>query len=203
MDRRLVIAALAAAAAGPALAQTTQPSPMQATPSAAPSGGGAAAGAMAMGDAEKQHAQRTMAAGAAALETSRIAAKKAEDDDVKLFATFEIREQEGIADVLKSVQDPSTFGGTVKAPSDQEVMSHLDAKGQDMVKKMQAAKAGDDFDKDYVKGQLDGHRELLGIQQDYLKSGKNLIHVAVAKLASAHIQDHIKILEDLDQALRG
>jgi putative membrane protein len=199
-----MIAALAAAAAGPVLAQTTQPSPMQATPSAAPSaGGGSAASAMAMGDAEKQHAQRTMAAGAASLATSRIAAQKAQDEDVKLFSTFEVREQEGIADVLKSVQEPSNLSGTVKAPSEQEVTSHLDAKGQEMVKKMQSAKAGDDFDKDYIKGQLDGHRELLQIQQDYLKSGKNLIHVTVAKLASAQIQDHIRILEDLDQALRG
>lgn len=203
MDRRLVIAALAAAAAGPALAQTTQPAPIPATPTPAPTGGaGANPAAGAMGDAEKQHVQKTMMVGSLALETSRIALKKADDDDVKQFATFEVREQEGIADVLKSLLNPAAASGAVKPPSEQEVMANLDAKGQETVKKMQAAKAGDAFDKEYVKGQLEGHRELLAIQQDYLKSGKNLMNITVAKLASGHIQDHIKMLEDLDQALR-
>jgi putative membrane protein len=201
MDRRLVLAGFAAAAAAPALAQTTQPAPIQTTPTPAPSGAGPGAGAM--GEAEKQHVQRTMAGGAASLETSRIGLKKAQDEDVKLFASFEVREQDGIADVLKSVQDPSMLSGTVKPPSSQEATALLDAKGQEMVKKMQQAKAGDDFDKDYVKGQLEGHRDLLKVQQDYLKSGKSLVNVAVAKLASGQIQDHIKILEDLEQALKG
>lgn len=198
MDRRLLLAALAAAA-GPALAQTTQPAPIPATPSPAPAGagGGTSAAHGAMGDAEKQHVQRTMAVGALALLTSRIAVQKAEDEDVKQFATFEVREQEGIADVLKSLMDPAAASGTVKPPSEQEAMKNLDAKGQEMLKKLQSAKAGEAFDKEYVKGQLEGHRELLTIQQTYLKSGKNLMNITVAKLASGHIQDHIKMLEDL------
>lgn len=196
MDRRLVLAALAAAAAGPALAQTTQPAPIPATPSPAPTGGGSAAHG-AMGEAEKQHVQRTMAVGALALLTSRIAVQKAEDADVKQFATFEVREQEGIADVLKSLMEPSAASGTVKPPSEQEAMKHLDAKGQETLKKLQSAKAGEAFDEEYVKGQIEGHRELLTIQQTYLKSGKNLMNITVAKLASGHIQDHITMLEDL------
>jgi hypothetical protein len=116
-----------------------------------------------------------------------------------MFATFEVREQEGIADVLKSLKDPAAVTGTVKAPPEAEVMGMLDAKGKQMVDKMRQAKAGAEFDRDYVMGQLEGHRELLDIQEDYLKTGKNREHVNLAKLASAHIKDHIALLEDMQK----
>ena len=198
MDRRLILAGLAAAVAGPALAQTTQTMP-SASGTASGAATGNMAGAMPMGDAEMRYMQRTMSAGAAALETSRIAREKAQSAEAKMFATFEVREQEGIADVLKSVKDPAAVTGTVKAPSDAEVTGMLDAKGKQMVEKMRGGKAGAEFDKEYVMGQLEGHRELLEIQQDYLKSGKNREMVNVAKLASAHIQDHIALLEEMQK----
>lgn len=39
-----------------------------------------------------------------------------------------------------------------------------------MIQKLQQAKAGDGFDKDYVKGQLDGYHELLQIQESFLQA---------------------------------
>jgi putative membrane protein len=58
-----------------------------------------------------------------------------------------------------------------------------------MLKKLQQAQAGEAFDKMYVDGQLQGHEELLQIQETYLKSNsRNREHVNVAKLARGHIR---------------
>lgn len=61
--------------------------------------------------------------------------------------------------------------------------------------------SGTEFDKMYVTAQLDGHRKLLTIQEDYLKVGKNREHLSVAKLARGQIKEHIALLEDLQSKL--
>ena len=188
MERRHVVASLAAALTFPALARAQQT--LQQT-TANPPGGGPA-----MGDAEMQHMKRTETVGSLSLATSRIALKKAEDDDVKEFAQFEVAEQETIADILKSMQTGDVHG-TVKPPSESEVEANLDEKGKAMVEKMQQAKAGAPFDREYVTAQIDGHKQLLQIQEDYLKAGKNPEAVAVAKLAKGMIQEHLTLLGDI------
>jgi predicted outer membrane protein len=68
-------------------------------------------------------------------------------------------------------------------------------------KKQQGANAvgkkqqGADFDKEYLMGQLDGHKKLLMIQEDYLKVGQNREHLNTAKLARGMINEHIAHLE--------
>lgn len=188
MERRNVVTGLGFALLYPTLASAqtgTATSPAGATP---------------MGDAETQHMKRTMAAGSLALATSRVALKKASDDDVKEFAQFEVAEQETIADILKSMET-GAVSGTVKAPSESEVEGHLDAKGKDMLGKLSEMKSGEAFDRDYVKGQIDGHKQLLDIQEDYLKAGKNPQAVAVAKLARGMIKEHLTLLGDLQKNL--
>jgi putative membrane protein len=177
MDRRLVIAGLAAVTAAPAaFAQGT-------------SGGGTAGAATGstgqMSQAEQKWIQQTMTTGMVALETSRIAQKKASDEDLKQFAKFEVDEQEGLAEVLKSMM-PS--GAPAK-----------DAKGEEMVQKLEQERAGAGFDKAYLQGQIQGHRELLQIQEAFLKSGgQNREATNVAKLARGRIQEHIELLESLE-----
>ncbi|CUX67940.1 conserved hypothetical protein [Agrobacterium tumefaciens str. Kerr 14] len=58
----------------------------------------------------------------------------------------------------------------------------LDAEGKTSVEKLKAASAAE-FDKAYVSAQLDGHKKLLTIQEDYLKGGQNREHLSVTKLA--------------------
>ena len=206
MDRRLVLTGLAGLLAAPALAQTavTPQSPAAQTGGAA--GGlygsqGAtspAAGTQGQGvsQAEQQWMQQTMMVGSVALQTSEIALQKAQDEDVKRFAKFEADEQKGIAEVLRSMMEPA---GTATAGAPQP-----DAKHAEMVQKLQQAKPGDAFDKDYVQGQIQGHQELLQIQENFLRnagSGGHREATNVAKLARSRIQEHIETLQDLDSAL--
>jgi putative membrane protein len=189
MDRRLVLTGFAALAAGPALAQQqplTAPIPSSTRPAET-----AGAGGQGMGQADQQWLQQTMMAGAAALQTSQIALEKAEDDDVKSFAKFEVDEQKGIAEVLHSLMEPSTTASTTPP------MPKLEGKHAEMVQKMQQMKAGEAFDREYIKGQVEGHRELLQIQETFLKTNPgNREAMNIAKLARGHIREHLAVLDD-------
>jgi len=155
-----------------------------------------------MGEAEAKHAADTSTVGLMSLETSRIALKKAQHPKVKEFAQFEVAEQETIADVLKSMRDQSTpASGQVKAPSAEVTQTNLDAKGKQMVEKLQKAEAGAGFDREYVQGQIQGHQQLLQIQETYLKSGKDRENLNVTKLMRGQIKEHLALLQDIEKQL--
>jgi len=215
MDRRLVLAGLAAVTAAPlaliesALAQSSSPT----TSSPAGQGAGAAAGGGTynqaggqMTQAEQQWMQQTMATGMVALETSKVALQKAQDEDLKQFAKFEVDEQQLLSEVLQSLMQPPAMAGGGAANTTGSAggsagganMPQMDAKDREMVQKLQQA-SGSAFDKQYYQGQLQGHRELLQIQENFIKSGsRNREAVNVAKLARGHIKEHIELLESIE-----
>jgi putative membrane protein len=192
MDRRALLGGLAAAiVAYPALAQTSGSST---TPS-----GASAATAMnqKMGQAEMQHMQQTMQLGMVALETSRIAINKARNDNLKKFAGFEVQEQTTLSEILRSMMDPSATAATGSAAMP------MDASARDMVQKLQNQQAGAEFDRMYLEGQLQGHRSLLQVQEQYLQSNpQNREHVNVARMARGQIREHIALLEDMQKTMR-
>lgn len=215
MDRRHALAAFAAFAAGPALAQSMQG---QANP---PGPRTSAADPMnQVSQAEMDHMLRTMRAGMMSLETSKIAEGKAQNPRVKQFAGFETTEQQTISEVLKSMQDTMSTAATEAASrgstaamttgssaaqagaSVPAVVPGMDQGAQEMVRKLQQAKAGAEFDREYVQGQIMGHRELLDIQETYLKVGKNREHVGIAKLARGQIKEHLALLQEIETELR-
>ncbi|WP_426232166.1 hypothetical protein [Pararhizobium sp. DWP3-4] len=64
--------------------------------------------------------------------------------------------------------------GALKPPSPSELEAMLDAQG-----KASLDKSGKDFDKARVAAQLDSHKKLVTIQEDYLKVGQNREHLSV------------------------
>jgi putative membrane protein len=223
MHRRLVLTAFAAAAATSAFAQTQQPQPIQAVPqpTGAPAGsgtGGASASTGAMGQAEVQHLQQTLAAGTVALQTSETALQKAQNPKVKQFAQFERDEQTTIAEVLRSIQEPaatassgaaaasgasasaSASGGAARAMA---TAPEIPADKARMMEELQQ-KSGTEFDRMYVQGQIQGHQELLQIQERYIQANtRNREQTNVAKLARGHIKEHIAMLQEIQKELRG
>ena len=204
MHRRVVLAGLAATTvAVPVLAQTSgSSSTMQPGQS-----GSAASGSMShadmgqMSQADMQHMQETMRIGMVALETSRIALEKARHADLKQFAKFETDEQTTLAEVLRSMMEPATTaatGSTAGSPPMQ-----MDAKGRDMIEKLRNAQAGAAFDREYHQGQVEGHHELLQIQERYLQSNpQKREHMNVAKMARGMIKEHIALLDDMKNKIR-
>lgn len=195
--RRLIVSAIALAVTLPCFAL---PAVAQNAPSSVSEKTGNKAAAM--GEAEAKHAAETSTVGLAALQASQIAMKKAQNPKIKEFAQLEIAEQETIADVLKSMRDQSTpASGQVKAPTAEVVQTNLDAKGKAMAEKLQKAEAGPAFDREYVQGQIEGHQQLLEIQETYLKTGKDRENLNVTKLMRGQIKEHLTLLQDMHKQL--
>src|SRR5215211_3038026 len=149
MDRRIVLAGLAAAITAPALAQTSG-SPSTGQPGAAAGSTAGASGASRMGgqpmtQADMQHMQQTMQLGLVALETSRIAQHKAQNADLKRFATFEVQEQTTLSEVLRSMMEPATTAATGSSSqpgqtggaSANALPVQIDAQSREMIQRLQ------------------------------------------------------------------
>ncbi|WP_201838363.1 DUF4142 domain-containing protein [Microvirga zambiensis] len=212
MDRRLVLAGLAAAITAPALAQTSGPAatrqPGTAGSASGTSGAGRTSGQQ-MSQADMQHMQQTMQLGMVALETSRIAQQKTQDADLKRFATFEVQEQTTLAEVLHSMMEPAATSATGSAaqPSAGSGTAapamQIDAQSREMIQKLQNTQSGEAFDRQYLQGQVEGHKGLLQVQTQYLQSNpQNREHVNVAKLARGMITEHIALLEDIQRKMK-
>jgi putative membrane protein len=207
MDRRALLGGLAALVVAPALAQTSGSSP------AMPSG---SSGTMPMNQtggqmsqADMQHMQQTLQLGMVALESSRLAMNKVRSDDLKRFANFEVQEQTTLSEVLHSMMEPAATAATGSTGSQSNPSSmnmppmQMDASARDMMQKMQNQQAGVEFDKIYLQAQLQGHRDLLQVQERYLQSNpQNREHTNVAKMARGHIREHIAMLEEMQKTLR-
>jgi putative membrane protein len=210
MDRRVVLTGLAAAAAAPARAQTGAPGGTAAGAGGAEAGGSRTGGAQ-RASADMQHMQQTMQLGLAALEASRMAQQKAQDADLKRFATFEVQEQATLSEVLRSMMEPAVTAATgpspqpgqaSAAPADAQPMQ-LDARSREMIQRLQNARAGEAFDREYLQGQMEGHSALLQVQTQYLQSNPhNREQTNVAKLARTVIVEHVTLLEDIQSRMK-
>lgn len=137
----------------------------------------------------------TLMAGQLAKQSSELAMQKAGNAKVKQFAGFEVAEQTAIAQALTSQQTPAAVA--------------LDEKRAAALRDLQGA-SGASFDRAYVLAQIDGHSELLGIQQAFLNGkGQDTASLLasdtahVATLAKAVIEMHLAMLKNLNDMLRA
>ncbi|WP_305682966.1 DUF4142 domain-containing protein [Bosea sp. (in: a-proteobacteria)] len=173
MNRRQTLGLLALVSmSGPALSQTASRVPVP--------------------EAERNHALRTLQAGSASLETSRVAISKGTAAGIKRFAQAESAEQQTLAQVLKA-----------RLGVDDNDKVAMPAEGKAGIDRLHDIKTGPDFDKAYVAVQIEGHRDLLQIQEDYLAIGKDAMSSAIARLARGHIREHLTVLEILQNDLAG
>ena len=205
MDRRALLGGLAAALlVAPALAQTSGSSSTMPSTSSGSMSMNRAGGQMSQAD--MQHMQQTMQLGMVALESSRMAMSKIRNDDLKRFANFEVQEQTTLSEVLRSMMDPgatAATGSTGSQAAQSGMAMQMDAKARDMMQKLQSQQSGAEFDRAYLQAQLQGHQELLQVQEQYLKSNpQNREHMNVAKLAQGRIREHIALLENMQKAMR-
>ena len=142
-----------------------------------------------------EYKSRTLMVGTLAKQTSELALQKAANPKVKQFANLEVMEQTAMAQVLTLQASPPP--------------ARLDEKHAAVLKELQGA-SGAEFDKAYVKAQIEGHSELLTIQDAYtIGRGQDTVAMLsndtarIATLAKAAIQTHLTMLKDLNEVLRG
>lgn len=142
---------------------------------------------MPMGAAEQRHVMDTLAIGSVALESSRLAQSRAARPMVRQFANFEVEEQTGVATILREVS------GMAPPP-----LSLADRAALDRLARTRGAA----FEREYLLAQVDGHRRLLRVQDNYLSQGRNMHNRHIAILARGRILEHLADLDRL-QRMRG
>jgi putative membrane protein len=146
---------------------------------------------------EADHIQQTMAIGSLTLLVSRMATEKISVPKLKEFALLEAAEQDTLLDVLKSLQSPSQVKGVVVPLPDADLEAQLVPLGLQIFKKMRSMEAGTDFSREFFLVQSEAHQQLLRIQEDYLKLGREPVSINVAKLADGLIREHLQLLSDI------
>lgn len=165
--------------------------------------------------AEIQYIQQTMAAGTVTFQASTFARAKAQNPRLKQFAAFEEAEQNTMFEILHGMADPATTSGTntqaAQATSAAQPNTAAQAaatapvisgQGSEMMERMSKAQPGPEFDRDYLNLQIQGHRELLGIQERYLASNSGTRGTAaIARMAMGQIKEHLALLEDIQKEI--
>ena len=138
-----------------------------------------------------QYRTLTLMVGSLALQSSQLATQRATMVKVKEFAGFETAEQLTIAKVLNDLPAPP--------------VAQLDSTHAAQLQALSSLPAGHAFDIQYVTLQLQGHHELLGIQNDFLQAqpsmSSDVAHIAM--LARTTIQMHLTLLEELHRAIEA
>jgi putative membrane protein len=109
-----------------------------------------------MTDAREKHIRDTTAFGSLSLLLSRMAKSKVTHPLLKQFVDFEIAEQETVGGILKAIQTNAVPSGSTPSPSDADLMQNLDDTGKASVEKLRALKAGSEFERDYIRYEVEG-----------------------------------------------
>ncbi|HEV2565135.1 MAG TPA: DUF4142 domain-containing protein [Microvirga sp.] len=153
--------------------------------------------------ADRQYVQQLLALSTVSLQQSNFALSKAQNPRVKQFAEFEIGEQNLLTDIMHSFADPNATASTTQgAQQSAATAPELPQKDSQAMERLSKAQPGAAFDRDYVALQIQGHQELLKLQEDYLKQGSgNRETTNVARLASGQIMEHLTMLQDIQKEL--
>lgn len=142
-----------------------------------------------LGDAEERQVRETLELGAISLETSRLAKERAREPWVKKFAEYEVAEQETVGELLRAMG----------AKLSQEARENRQQIRQDL----RAASAGREFEDIYLEVQAKGHDELLRVQEDYIRTGRDADHLVLTKLLRGQIKEHIDMIRTIRQQLKA
>ena len=153
--------------------------------------------------ADRQYIQQALALSTVSLQQSNFALSKAQNPRVKQFAEFEIGEQNLLTEIMHSFADPNATASTTQgAKAAASTAPELPAKDAQSMERLSKAQAGPGFDRDYVALQIQGHQELLKLQETYLQqSSGNRETTNVARLSRGQIQEHLAMLQDMQKEL--
>ena len=137
-----------------------------------------------------QARQQALGGMAFALATSQVAERMAEAAPVKLFATLEAEEQTTFANVRQRAGLP--------APRPENMTQQQ----QQMLAQLQGLRGGE-FDRMYIRGQMQGHQELLRLHQAISSNPSNREEEIIATLAVPAIKSHLAMLQGISGTLGG
>lgn len=138
-------------------------------------------------------ANKAAAGNAFELAAAGIAQSKASSDDVKAFAAMMLR------DHTKSAQD---FKAAIASSG--QALSPSEAPSPDQQQAMTDIKAAQpaDFDKTYMRTQVEAHQKALALFQDYAQNGTVTSLKSFAAQAAPVVQHHLEVAKQIKDALK-
>lgn len=130
--------------------------------------------------------QAALAGGTFALNSSQLAATRAEHAGLRAFAGFEVAEQQALLQAMQLAGLP--LPATVMMPGEK----------LRMMQQLQELQ-GRAFDAMYLRGQITGHEELLAAHQA-LRAGGSREERVISTLAVASIEQHLAMLKAMSAA---
>jgi putative membrane protein len=126
------------------------------------------------------------------IEAGKLATRRARSSEVRNFARMMVRDH---TESTRKIRNAAMASGlSVKPPTT------LDPEHQDKLTALRSA-ARSDFDRQYMEGQVEGHRQALQLQQSYSESGgdPNLKSVAseLVPIVQHHLDEAQTILSNL------
>ncbi|MCW3092892.1 MAG: hypothetical protein JWP81_3961 [Ferruginibacter sp.] len=129
------------------------------------------------------------------LATSKIAVENATDARAKEFAGFELAETTVLLSVLKDLET---------------ILPEMDETARTAFNEIESQEVGAEFDRLYIKAQLQTHRLLRDLTEEYIKQAPG-DHLIVDELQTRHIaalalvmfKEHVAITERLSKELSG
>jgi putative membrane protein len=124
------------------------------------------------------------------IESSKLAQAGAEDAKVKTFAAKMVKDHTETSNELKGL----VSSGKVKV----DLPAALDSSHQSKLDKLKGLKGGD-FDKQYKSDQEAAHKDAVSLFERYGKGGDNGDLKAFASKTLPHLQEHLKMAEDMNR----
>jgi putative membrane protein len=125
------------------------------------------------------------------IESSKLALTKSDSAKTKAFADKMIKDHTETSKELKAL----VSGGKVKA----DAPAALDKAHIDKLDKLAKQHDGKDFTKDYNSMQVSAHKDAVSMFERYGKEGDNADLKAFANKHLPHLQEHLKMAQDLDK----
>lgn len=123
------------------------------------------------------------------MQSSKLAEERG-DDKTKAFAKKMTTDHEQTSEQLKKM----VTEGKVKA----EMPTALDSTHQSKIDKLKGLN-GDDFNKQYHSDQISAHKTAVDLFQRYGEGGENADLKAWAAKTRPHLEEHLKMAQDLDK----
>lgn len=187
MKRIFLLASVCVLLAAPAFAQSSSPNAAPANAAQQNTEPQPPQGATEPAPSTADFVKNAAISGMFEIESSRLALEKKAKGD-RHFADKMIRDHKKIDAQLKHL----VGSGRVKA----ELPKALDSQHQEMLDQLRK-ESGGQFDKDYDKMQLDGHKQAVTMFQSYAKSGDNPALKRWAAKTLPHLQEHLTMAEKL------
>jgi putative membrane protein len=124
------------------------------------------------------------------IQSSQLAAANAGDAKTKAFAAKMVQDHTATSTELKGL----VSSGKVKA----ELPTSLDSSHQSKLDKLKGLR-GADFDKQYDSDQVSVHKDAVSLFDRYSKGGDNAALKAWAASTLPHLQEHLKMAENLNK----